>query len=146
VSVTAPFPHRYEVDLVSAAEGAVSTVPGRPALPGGPPPEFGGRGDSWSPEHLLLASLNLCLKTTFDAVARRAGLTVSRYASHALGVLDKTSEGLVFTEFRVDVQVDARPEDVEQVRKIAQSAKKHCLVSAALRTPVVVQLNVREAP
>ena len=87
------FPHHYDVKLVVGNGSAVLTGGSRPAIVGGPPPEFDGRAEWWSPEHLLLSSVGLCLMTTFKALASRSGLAVAGYESRIEGVLDKRQRG-----------------------------------------------------
>ena len=52
-------PHHYRVHLVQEGDGAVLTDGMKPAIVGGPPPQFGGFADWWSPEHLLVAAASL---------------------------------------------------------------------------------------
>ena len=74
--MAARFPHHYEVRVEGGSGGAIVSAAPRPEFRGGPPVEFDGRDDWWSPEHLLLSAAGLCLKTTFEALARRAGVAV----------------------------------------------------------------------
>lgn len=135
-----PFPHRYEVGLSWEAgrEGLV-TAPPRPPIAGGPPPEFDGRPELWSPEHLLLSALNLCQMTTFLALAAKARLEVVSYRSGASGVLDKTAEGLRFTAIRLRVALRVPPADIERGRQLVHTAHKHCIVSNALKIGVEIE-------
>lgn len=136
--MNAPFPHRYEVKLTGGAGpcGELNAGP-RPTLAGGPPPEFGGDDSAWSPEHLLLASASLCLKATFAAVAEKSKLDYDGWESVAEGTLDKTPEGLRFT--RVLIKVAIRAADAEKAKRLVELAKKHCIVSNSLRSPVEVE-------
>ena len=141
--MTAPFPHRYTVRL-SREEGARATLqsPPRPAITGGPPPQFDGHAEWWSPEHLLLSAASLCLMTTFQALAARAGLTIHDYDAATEGVLEKTREGLVFTSITHRLAVRVAPGQIAKAREVVDSAKKHCIVSNSLRTPVAVEAEV----
>ena len=135
--MNAPFPHRYEVNLTSEGGPLGKLSAGqRPSLSGGPPPEFGGDDQRWSPEHLLLASANLCLMTTFAAIAAKSKLDYSAYDSRAEGILDKTPEGLRFT--RITLTVTVRSGDAERAARLLDMAKKHCIISNSLRVPVEV--------
>jgi organic hydroperoxide reductase OsmC/OhrA len=145
--MTQPFPHRYEATLTweGKSRAALSSGP-RPVLVGGPPPEFDGEAGWWSPEHLLLSAANLCLMTTYMALARRVGLELASYRSIAEGILDKTKEGLVFTRITLRVGIEAPPEWLEQAQNLLETAKKHCIVSNSLKRPVEVEADVRPAP
>jgi organic hydroperoxide reductase OsmC/OhrA len=141
--MTTTFPHRYEVTLSWAGQGgATLQAPARPSIEAGAPPEFGGRDSWWSPEHLLLSSLSLCLMTTFEALARKARLSVLGYACHGEATLDRAETGLAFTAFRLQVRVDVAEADAERTPKLLESAKKHCLVARALAVPVDVDIAV----
>jgi organic hydroperoxide reductase OsmC/OhrA len=138
----APFPHHYEIALSGAGPGVTLGAGLRPTIEGGAPDTFGGRDDWWSPEHLLLASLGLCLKTTFDAFAAKDKLDVRAYASRARGVLDKTPAGLVFTSLVVEVDLEVAA-DTARAERVLEAAKHWCIVSNALKAPVEVSVNVR---
>jgi len=66
-----PLPHVYEVTLSGVPKGyATLLTEGVPALRSAPPKDFDGPGDAWSPEHLLLASVESCFMFTFQAIAQ----------------------------------------------------------------------------
>jgi len=141
--MTTPFPHRYEVELSWPGQGgATLDAAPRPPIAGGAPPEFDGRDSWWSPEHLLVSSLSLCLMTTFEVLAAKARLPVLRYACRAEATLDRTEAGLGFTAFGLHVEVEVASEDTERAPKLLASAKKHCLVANALRVPVTLDVAV----
>lgn len=143
--MTAPFPHHYHVSLVSEERGASLMAPPRPPIFGGAPPEFDGRDDVWSPEALLLASVSLCVQTTFQALARRHELRPLGWIARSEGVVDKTAAGLAFTSIQVDVDLDVAAADVARAEKIAATLVRHCLVSNSLKTPVTVNVRVKAA-
>ena len=137
------FPHHYDVEVVAGSSGGAALAGGRrPDILGGAPPEFDGRADWWSPEHLLLSAVGLCLMTTFQAFAARERLHVARYASRVDGVLDKTPAGLAFTSIRVVVDLGVSEADQARAEQILATAKRHCIVSNALKTPVEVEALV----
>jgi organic hydroperoxide reductase OsmC/OhrA len=138
----APFPHRYTVSLRGAAESAIVAAPPRPDIEGGAPAEFGGRDDWWSPEHLLLSSLLLCLKTTFDSFAARDKLAPHRYLSQVEALVDKTAAGLAFTSIVVGVELAVASGETERARALMESAKRWCLVSNTLKPPVELRVVV----
>ena len=64
------FPHRYTITARSATAGNVRLGGERlPDLESASPAEFGGPGDQWSPETLLVAAVGDCFIMTFRAVA-----------------------------------------------------------------------------
>ena len=113
-----PFPHHYDAMLTWNGHGpAAIGSEGRPTIAGGAPPEFGGEPGRWSPEHLLLASLNLCLQATFESLARRKGLEVAAYRSHAVATLAPVPEGLGFTYIALEVEIEAARIELEGVER-----------------------------
>lgn len=144
--MAAPFPHHYELTITRTARSRASLDAGaRPTIAGAPPPEFDGDPAAWSPEHLLLGAIGLCLETTFDALAAREQLDVAAWQATVAGTLDKTKLGLQFTAFSVAVDVTVAAPDVERARAILDRARRACIVSNALRVPVEVDGCVHAA-
>jgi organic hydroperoxide reductase OsmC/OhrA len=139
----APFPHRYSVTLEGLGDGSgrLSSHP-RPDIVGGAPREFGGLERWWSPEHLLLGSLSLCLMTTFRAFAAREKLTLLGYECRAEGVLDRTPSGLGFTALGLRVDLRVPPADVDRAGRLLHTAKKHCIVANSLSAAVGLEVSV----
>ena len=141
--MASPFPHHYDVRLrLGSGGGTILSGGRRPDLVGGPPPEFDGRAEWWSPEHLLLSAAGLCLMTTFQAFAARAGLGVAGYESRVEGTLDKTATGLAFTSIRIAVDLQVAEVYRTRAEQLLQSAKRHCIVANALKPVVEVEAVV----
>lgn len=138
-----PFPHRYETSLrwIRGREAVLKTD-GAPEVAGAPPPQFDGPPERWSPEALLLSAAELCLMTTFLAVAERAKLTVADYQSRTEAALDKTAEGLAFTRVLIRVRLSVYADDAARAQELLLKAKKHCIVSNALKTPPELEVEV----
>jgi organic hydroperoxide reductase OsmC/OhrA len=138
----APFPHQYSTTISRTfASRARVEAPPRPALPGGPSSELEGDVASWSPEHLVLSSLGLCLLTTFEAFAARDGIEVLRWIASARGIVDRTPEGLMFTSIVLGIDMEIAG-NVEHVERTLEDAKQYCLVLNSLRVPVIVEAQI----
>jgi organic hydroperoxide reductase OsmC/OhrA len=138
-----PFPHHYDTTLIWRGAGPASLGGGeRPVITGGAAPEFGGEGGFWSPEHLLLSSLNLCLQETFESYARAEGLEIESYRSRASGTLGPIPDGVGFLYLALDVQIAARPEHAQRARDLLTKAKHYCIVARTLMPPVHLHLTV----
>lgn len=139
----APFPHHYEVSVTAVGDGQGRICAGpRPEIMGGPPAQFGGRDDWWSPEHLLLSAVSLCLLTTFRALAEARGVTVIDYASQVKGILDRTAEGAAFTSIVLDVGLTVPEAQKDRAVELLERAKRICIVSHALKPPVDLRVTV----
>ena len=141
----APFPHHYEVWLEGRGSGGALLAPPRPVILGGAPAEFAGSDEWWSPEHLLLASASLCLKATFDALARLKHLEVKRYHAGTRALLERTPTGPAFTSISIAVELEVAPADVERARSLLEKAKQHCIVANSLKVEVQLEATVNGA-
>jgi organic hydroperoxide reductase OsmC/OhrA len=110
-------------------------------IAGGPPPELDGDASSWSPEHMLLSSIGLCLLTTFEAFAARDRIDLVTWQARVGGMVDRTETGLTFTKFQVEIDMEVG--DVARARTTLDEVKRHCLISNALRAPVEVDAKIR---
>ncbi|CAN5922398.1 hypothetical protein BH11MYX3_BH11MYX3_03600 [soil metagenome] len=98
----APFPHHYVVTL---ANGQLSAPP-RANIETGPPPQFGGSAEVWSPEELLVGAALSCLQSTFIAYAKRAAVRIHGWVATGTGTLNKAPAGPVFTSIDLSVQLE----------------------------------------
>ncbi|HEX6213112.1 MAG TPA: hypothetical protein VF136_20190, partial [Methylomirabilota bacterium] len=63
-----PLPHQYGLRLSGGPTGYARVAgDGLPELRTAPPVDYDGPGDAWSPEHLLLASVQACFLFTLRA-------------------------------------------------------------------------------
>jgi organic hydroperoxide reductase OsmC/OhrA len=128
--------HHYEVSLAADGRRGALSAPGRPKITGGPPADFGGSDDVWSPEHLFLASINLCLMTTFNALAAKKPFARLEYRDRIEGEIDKTDAGLRFNFIKHHVELKVPADEVDRARQLLERARKFCIVANALALPV----------
>jgi peroxiredoxin-like protein len=139
-----PLPHRYVVRLSGGPEGDASLgVDGAPELRAAPPTEFDGPGDAWSPEHLLLASVEACFLLTLQAVARASRVAFTALTLTAEGTVDKQDGVMRFTEIVLKPRLVLAPGgDAERARRVLEKSERACLVTASLATPVRLEPEV----
>lgn len=124
-------------------ERIVQSAEGRPPIEVSSPPVFGGEAGRWTPEDLLVAAVESCvlLTTLYFVQKNRIGLTA--WSSRCAGDMAKTSEGLRFQQIELAITARvAAADDVEKLRKAVALAEKFCPLSAAVKFPVVVKLEV----
>jgi organic hydroperoxide reductase OsmC/OhrA len=139
----APFPHHYRATISRTfASRARVEAPPRPPLDGGPSADFDGDAASWSPEHLILSSLGICMLTTFEAFAARDGIEIARWDATINGTVERTLDGLMFTSIvlSIDMEISGR---TDRVAPTLEDAKQYCLVLNSLRVPVVIETQIR---
>lgn len=138
--------HSYEttVSWTGHDEGQIEAA-GLPALATARPPELGGPGGKWSPEHLFISSANVCVMLVFLAMARSSKLEVGGWRSTAKGTTEKI-EGQERTFTGIDIEAELEvpnPSEVERAHRLAEKAKENCLISRSMRTPVRLELKVK---
>lgn len=141
-----PLPHHYEATLAGGPTGyAVVSAPGIPDLSMEAPTDFGGPGDAWSPEHMLLASVQACFLLTLRAVARASGITFTALAVEAAGTVDRKDGVTRFTDIVLRPRLTVPPgTDRERVITVMEKSERACLVSASLSTPIHLEPEVVE--
>lgn len=141
-----PLPHRYDVSLSGGPSGyAQLSTPGIPELRMAPPVEYDGPGDAWSPEHLLLASVEACFLFTLRTIARLSKLEFSDLELSATGTVDRQDGVTRFVEIvlRPRITVPAGT-NRERALRILEKSEKTCLVSASLTTPIRLEAEIVE--
>ena len=140
------FPHRYDVHLDGGPVGyARMSSPGLPDLRAAPPAQFGGPGDAWSPEHLLLASVQSCFLFTLRAVARASQLTFTHLELDVAGIVERRDHVTRFTSILLRPTLGVEPgTNLDRVHQVLERSKQACLVSASLATPVQLDAKIVE--
>jgi organic hydroperoxide reductase OsmC/OhrA len=129
-----PFPHYYNVAANGSATGDVElNADGLPTLHSASPAEFGGPGDRWSPETLLVGAIGDCFILTFRAVARASGLAWTSIECDVTGTLDRVERTTRFVSFEIRAHLKV-PDgtDLERARLLLEKAERNCLISSSL--------------
>jgi len=128
------FPHHYSVAASGSGTGDVDlNADGLPTLRSASPIPFGGPGDRWSPETLLVAAIGDCVILTFRAVARASGFAWTSLHCDVIGTLDRIERTTRFVAFevRARLQVPAGT-DPDRARQVLEKAERGCLISNSL--------------
>jgi organic hydroperoxide reductase OsmC/OhrA len=141
------FPHNY---IVSAAAETATNVqlssPGLPSMPSAPPAEFGGPGDQWSPETLLVASVADCFILTFRAIARASKFDWVSLDCTVDGTLERVDRVTQFTGFTVKATLTV-PAGTDSARAtlLMDKAERGCLVTNSLIADSHLEATVVES-
>ena len=140
--------HEYAtaVTWTGGSQGKLES-PGLPSLTAGAPPDVGGEGGMWSPEHMFVASAEVCAMLTFLAIARMSKLEFVSWTSSAKGKVDKVEgQGFMFTSIEIDAEVELKQaSDREKAERILQKAEQNCLVTKSMKTPVDLRYKLKVA-
>lgn len=122
----------------------IISCPGKPDVEVATPPEFKGHEGIWSPEDLFVASANICLMTTFIAVAERAGLAFSAYESAAEGRLELVEGKFQFTAITIKPTITVESDaDAAKAKELIEKAEANCLISNSMKATVTLEPVIR---
>ena len=108
------------------------------------PPEFSkGVPNTWSPEHLYVASVNVCLMTTFAAVAENSKLEIESYSCDGTGKLEKVNCDYMINEIELKPMIKIKFEkDKERTERIIHKSENICLISNSVKTKIILSPQI----
>lgn len=129
-----PFPHQYSVTASADETGEIAlSAPSLPTLASAAPVEFGGPGDRWSPETLLMAAVSDCFVLTFRAIAQASRVSWLGLRCEATGTLDRDDGIARFTAVVLSVELTLPAGgDPEKGRRLLEKAERACLITRSL--------------
>ena len=138
-------PHHYSVTASgSPDQNVMLSSAGLEDLETAGPPEFGGPGDVWSPETLLVGAVADCFILSFRATARAARLDWDSLQCDVVGTLDKINRVTQFTRFdvRAELTVPAGTDEAK-AHRMMEKAERHCLVTNSMTGDTRLEASVR---
>ncbi len=142
-------PHHYVVTASARGkDNVILSSNNLPDLETAGPPEFGGPGDVWSPETLLVGAVADCFILSFRAIARSARLDWLTLTCEATGELDKIEKFTQFVGFTVKAELTIPDEKYrKKAATILEKAEKYCLITNSMKADSHLDAVVRvEAP
>ena len=139
------FPHNYVVGAAAKSGGNIAlSSPGLIDLESAAPAEFGGPGDQWSPETLLVASVADCYILTFKAIARASKLEWKSLSCEVDGTLEQVDRVTQFSGFSIRATLDV-PEGTNESKamRIMQKAESGCLVTNSLQADSHLEADIK---
>ncbi len=129
---------------VGEKEGTL-VAPQRHRVEVGCPPEFGGKPHYWTPEHLFVASIEVCVMTTFLWLVGKEGYGIISYESEAVGKAQMFGDGFKFGEVEIRPVITVTDKsEIDKIHQLLQSANERCLISKSLTCEVVLNAVVKE--
>lgn len=135
--------YESEIEWQAEKHGQVRSA-GLAPITTGTPPEFTGRAGDWSPEHLLVASLNSCYMLTFLAIAEFSKIAIVSFSATAKGKLEKVEGGTYqITEIVVKPRVViGSSNDLPRMPRVLEKAKENCFVSNSIKAKIAIEPEV----
>jgi len=137
-------PHHYRAEATATQDGAVVvTSKGLDPLTTAPPAEYGGPGDRWSPETLLVAAVVDCFVLSFRAIARASSLAWVDLRCEGEGELDRVEHVTRFTGLTLRVFLTIPGDaDAKKAGRLLEKAERTCLITNSLVCPVELVAQV----
>jgi organic hydroperoxide reductase OsmC/OhrA len=128
-------PHHYVVSGSAQPSGNVNLSADKlPALDSAPPANFGGPGNLWSPEDLLVAAVVDCFVLSFRAIAAASKFDWIDLKCEASGTLDKVERAIQFTEMHLTATlVVPGGADENRAQRLLEKAEQACLITNSLK-------------
>ncbi len=136
----------YDVSVrwTGAKQATAHAPDGLPDLEIASPPQFGGPGGRWTPEHFFVGSAVACWLTTFLAIAELSKFAPVAIAASGQAFLEKGDDRrFAITRIVLRPHVTVRREDDrERALRLIQKAEDACLVARSMRTVVELEPTV----
>ena len=130
----------FEVDLnwLSDTRGIIAGKDAQGTLHVATPPEFGGSGKPWTPEHLFLSSITSCFMTTYLVFVKKFKFEINNLECHADGQVQMQDGKLTFSRIDVFPKIYIPEESMRDMAMLAmEKTHKYCLVSNAVCAPII---------
>ncbi len=138
---------QYTVSARVQPENLVAlTAAGLPDLESGPPKEFGGSGEQWSPEDLLVAAVADCFALSFRAIAAASKFTWIDLNCSVIGTLEKVERNTQFTEFEINVVLKIPGDsDASRAQRLLEKAEQTCFITNSLKAEPKLTVQIETA-
>lgn len=140
-------PHHYTATATAGREENVDVgSEGLTVISSAPPAEFGGPGNLWSPETLLIAAVADCFVLTFRAIAGASKLDWISLTCEAKGTLDRVDNVTRFTDIAQHVILDVpQGTDKQLATRLLEKSERACLITNSLKAESRLEATVRIA-
>lgn len=139
-------PHHYNVKGSVSQNGSVTlSSVGLSDIVSAPPAQFGGPGDKWSPESLLVAAVADCFILTFKAIAKASKFEWESLSCEVEGVLEKSEKPISFTRYMLRVSLAIKPGTRHELAsRLLEKAEKSCLITNSLSGETELSIEIIE--
>ena len=137
------YTYRTTVRWSERKMGVIASA-GKPNIQVATPPEFKGHEGIWSPEDLFVASVNVCVMSTFLTFAERAGLAFTAYESSAEGRLELVEGKFQFTALTLKPLITLPAGgDAAKAKELIEKAEANCLISNSMKAQVTLAPTIQ---
>lgn len=137
--------HQYTASATVQPESLVALeVEGLNSIESGPPKEFGGSGEQWSPEDLLVGAVADCFVLSFKAIAAASKFVWTDLNCSVTGTLDRVERATQFTELQIKATLKVPADaDVDRAKKLLEKAEQTCFITNSLKADPTLEIDVQ---
>lgn len=139
-------PHTYAVTVNSEPNtNLTASAENLPNIQVAPPSQFGGPGDQWSPEDLLMAAVANCFVLSFKAIAKPSKVNWTSINCVSEGMLEKAGGKVVFTKVVTKVKLTLSPgQNAAAAERAITKAEEICLITNSLSSEAELEFQIIE--
>ncbi len=131
------FLFEVQLDWIGMKKGLLFSHDTEGTLQVATPPEFGGEGRPWTPEHFFLSSISSCFMTTFLAFAEKLDFSITHFECSIIGQVRFSSGGYRFAAIDLFPKISIRDEALrEKAESALAKTHKYCIISNSVNAPV----------
>ena len=140
-------PHSYSVTVTgeSSTTNLVTSADNLASIQVAPPSQFGGPGDQWSPEELLIAAVANCFVLSFKAIAKASKVEWQSISCESEGTLAKVDRKILFTKVitKAKLSIPSGQSSVAAQRAL-KKAEETCFVTNSLTAEAELEYQIEE--
>lgn len=112
-------------------------------IAGGPPPVFRGIEGKWTPEDMLLSSVNTCTLSTFTGYCERKHFEFVSYECEAEGTLEHDGTNYKFSKIILRPKIGVKSEeDIETAREYIDRAHDLCFMGYSVKADIIIEPEI----
>jgi len=136
------FIYRTNIKLTGKGEGIIESG-NKPSIELSTPVEFGGKPGVWTPEELLVASVNACIMTTFSYYAGKRGFKFISYESSSEGIIELVEMKYLFSRITIKPKITVGSKgDIGVAENLLKISKESCFVSNSVKANVILEPEI----
>ncbi len=136
------YTYHTQLDWLSEKKGRLHSI-GKPSMTVACPPEFGGHPNIWTPEDLFVASIEVCIMTTFLWYIKNKKINLLSYKSQAEGTVSMVDNIFQFSSIiiHLDITVSSSVEK-DVIKGILKKVEKQCLITQSIKSRISVTADI----
>ena len=136
------YTYQTQLEWLSEKKGTLHSN-GKPSMMVACPPEFGGHPNIWTPEDLFVASIEVCIMTTFLYFIKNKKINLLSYKSQTKGTASMVNYKFQFSSIHIhlDITVSTGMEK-DAITEILKKVENHCLISQSVKSQLTITADI----